>query len=185
MYGFCGVAALPRSGLSFGTRSVCTRTAPVTTEELAFAPGEIRAAKHVQKKATKKHMDRRPKKTRPSDRNRKPVPYDVDPLHAEGMPPEYTVLGVVDGEEEPIEIVEQFDTITSDPAITTWSGQPIVALPLDPPVVEKKRRVKKKRGRYAKKDTVAEPPAVESSEPEAKTEAEPVAEESDSTSNSS
>jgi hypothetical protein len=32
-------------------------------------------AKHVQKKATKKHADRRPKKSRPSDINRKPTNY--------------------------------------------------------------------------------------------------------------
>ena len=178
MYGFCGVATLPRSGLSFGTRSVCTRTVPVTTEEVIFAPGEIRAAKHVQKKATKKHMDRRPKKTRPSDRNRKPVPYDVDPLHAEGMPPEYTVLGFLDEEEKPIEVVEQFTTISSDPYLAKLMGKEVVALPMDPPIKEKKPPKKRKWGRHAKRNKVVEPAAAQADEPEVKAVAEASAEES-------
>ena len=44
-------------------------------------------AKHVNKKATKKHQDRRPKKSRPSDINRKPVEYP----DAGTAPPEYTI----------------------------------------------------------------------------------------------
>eukprot|EP00568_Trieres_chinensis_P003560 CAMPEP_0183304054 /NCGR_PEP_ID=MMETSP0160_2-20130417/9277_1 /TAXON_ID=2839 ORGANISM="Odontella Sinensis, Strain Grunow 1884" /NCGR_SAMPLE_ID=MMETSP0160_2 /ASSEMBLY_ACC=CAM_ASM_000250 /LENGTH=90 /DNA_ID=CAMNT_0025467041 /DNA_START=111 /DNA_END=383 /DNA_ORIENTATION=- len=44
-------------------------------------------AKHVEKKATKKHADRRPKKSRRSDRIRKPVEYPA----VENRPPEYTV----------------------------------------------------------------------------------------------
>lgn len=84
MFAFCtGPAALPRSGLSYASTSVCVR-APPAVSPMTLAPGEIQAAKHVQKKATKKAMDRRPKKKRPSDKYRKPPPYDVDPLHAEG-----------------------------------------------------------------------------------------------------
>mmetsp|Transcript_22500 Transcript_22500/g.22822 ORF Transcript_22500/g.22822 Transcript_22500/m.22822 type:complete len:92 (-) Transcript_22500:217-492(-) len=51
-------------------------------------------AKHVQKKATKKHIDRRPKKKRPSDKNRKPTVYALDSFV---KPPEYTILA--EGEE--------------------------------------------------------------------------------------
>jgi len=43
-------------------------------------------AKHVQKKATKKHADRRPKKSRMSDKIRKPVVYPEVP-----SVPEYTI----------------------------------------------------------------------------------------------
>mmetsp|Transcript_1149 Transcript_1149/g.1907 ORF Transcript_1149/g.1907 Transcript_1149/m.1907 type:complete len:94 (-) Transcript_1149:60-341(-) len=44
-------------------------------------------AKHVMKKATKKHRDRRPKKTRRSDRIRAPIVYP----EPEWVPPEYTI----------------------------------------------------------------------------------------------
>ena len=44
-------------------------------------------AKHVQKKATKKHIDRRPKKSRRSDRIRKPTDYPA----VEWCPPEFTI----------------------------------------------------------------------------------------------
>lgn len=49
-------------------------------------------AKHVMKKATKKHMDRRPKKSRPSDINRKVPEFNVEPLRSgeAGTIPEYT-----------------------------------------------------------------------------------------------
>ena len=49
-------------------------------------------AKHVEKKATKKHMDRRPKKSRPSDINRKVPDYNVEPLRSGDAAtiPEYT-----------------------------------------------------------------------------------------------
>lgn len=43
----------------------------------------VRAARHVRKKATKGHTDTRPKKHRPSDRNRKAVEYPtMDPAAA-------------------------------------------------------------------------------------------------------
>jgi len=43
----------------------------------------VRAARHVRKKATKGHTDTRPKKHRPSDRNRAPVAYPtMDPAAA-------------------------------------------------------------------------------------------------------
>lgn len=43
----------------------------------------VKAARHVRKKATKGHTDTRPKKHRPSDRNRKAVEYPtVDPATA-------------------------------------------------------------------------------------------------------
>lgn len=100
MYAFSASAAtLPRTGLAFGSTAVCTRPLSISP---AVIDTEIRGAKHVQKKATKKHMDRRPKKKRPSDKNRKPPPYDVDPLHAAGMPSEYTVLGMLDEPDVPI-----------------------------------------------------------------------------------
>jgi len=47
----------------------------------------ISMAHHVQKKATKKHQDRRPKKSRPSDINRKPPVYPPIPDI-----PDYTIL---------------------------------------------------------------------------------------------
>jgi len=46
-------------------------------------------AKHVKKKAIKWAKDKRPKKTRPSDINRKPIIYEV---HSMVKPPEYTIL---------------------------------------------------------------------------------------------
>lgn len=101
MYAFSvSSTVLPRSGLSFGTTTICAR--PSVGVAVSPIDTEIRGAKHVQKKATKKHMDRRPKKKRPSDKNRKPPPYDVDPLHAAGMPSEYTVLGMLDEPDTPI-----------------------------------------------------------------------------------
>lgn len=49
-------------------------------------------AKHVEKKATEKHMSRRPKKSRPSDINRKVPDYNVEPLRSGDAAtiPEYT-----------------------------------------------------------------------------------------------
>ena len=50
----------------------------------------VRAATHVNPKATKHHTKSRPKKHRPSDRNRKKVEYP--PLKPEEVPPLMTVL---------------------------------------------------------------------------------------------
>lgn len=83
-------AALPRSGLSAGTTSICTR--PSRHTGTTYAPVEIEASKHARLKAAKLKERRRPRKHRPSDINRKPPPYNVEPLRAEGLPSEYTVL---------------------------------------------------------------------------------------------
>mmetsp|Transcript_26023 Transcript_26023/g.36998 ORF Transcript_26023/g.36998 Transcript_26023/m.36998 type:complete len:100 (-) Transcript_26023:49-348(-) len=45
-------------------------------------------AKHVKKKAAKWAADKRPRKSRPSDINRKPVVYAFDTME---KPPEYTI----------------------------------------------------------------------------------------------
>ena len=45
-------------------------------------------AKHAQKKAAKWAKDKRPRKSRPSDINRKPIVYELDSLV---KPPEYDV----------------------------------------------------------------------------------------------
>ncbi|GMH50594.1 hypothetical protein TL16_g00815 [Triparma laevis f. inornata] len=47
-------------------------------------------AKHAKKKAAKGHNAYRPKKSRPSDKNRKPIVYELDSLV---KPEEYTVKG--------------------------------------------------------------------------------------------
>lgn len=57
-------------------------------------------AKHVQKKAAKWAADKRPKKSRPSDINRKPITYE---LHTMTKPAEYSIsdepaVSVVKGE---------------------------------------------------------------------------------------
>jgi len=56
-------------------------------------------AKHPRKKAAKWARDKRPKKTRPSDINRKPRVY-VRSLERKDFPPEYTIL---DDDAVPIE----------------------------------------------------------------------------------
>ncbi|ACO67287.1 predicted protein [Micromonas commoda] len=50
----------------------------------------VRAAKHVNPKATKHHTKTRPKKHTPSDRNRKKVEYPA--LKPEEIPPLMTVI---------------------------------------------------------------------------------------------
>lgn len=74
--------ALPRTGLSRGSTSVCSK--PASTTPVVVSPLEIRAAKHVQFKAAKKADRCRPKKRRPSDINRKPPPFNPEPMLAEG-----------------------------------------------------------------------------------------------------
>ncbi|CAH0371017.1 unnamed protein product [Pelagomonas calceolata] len=49
------------------------------------------AAPNTQLKAAKKANRLRPKKKMPSDINRKPPPYDVEPQYYEGRPDEYVV----------------------------------------------------------------------------------------------
>lgn len=80
---FVTAAALPRSGLSHASTAVCAR--PAAVAPVLVAPFEIQAAKHCQFKATKKANRYRPRKHRPSDRNRKPPPYNTEPLRAEGF----------------------------------------------------------------------------------------------------
>mmetsp|Transcript_63829 Transcript_63829/g.143984 ORF Transcript_63829/g.143984 Transcript_63829/m.143984 type:complete len:84 (-) Transcript_63829:296-547(-) len=55
---------------------------------LALRDSVVREAHHVQKKGAKKHADRRPKKSRPSDINRKPTSY----AEVAERPAQYTVL---------------------------------------------------------------------------------------------
>lgn len=96
-------AILPRSGLCAGATSVCTE--PARYVQTTYAPMEILASKHARLKAAKLKNRRRPKKHRPSDINRKPPPFNVDPLHMDGLPEIYTILS----EEESVEL----DTKTS------------------------------------------------------------------------
>mmetsp|Transcript_18881 Transcript_18881/g.24985 ORF Transcript_18881/g.24985 Transcript_18881/m.24985 type:complete len:96 (+) Transcript_18881:114-401(+) len=66
----------------------------VSSSVMAFVPsspspfgvGVCLSAKHVQKKAAKRMHHRRPKKSRPSDINRKPTDYPTFE-----KPPEYTI----------------------------------------------------------------------------------------------
>lgn len=59
-----------------------THSDPTTSSSACFA-------KHVNKKAAKWAASKRPRKSRPSDINRKPVVYELDSIV---KPPEYTVL---------------------------------------------------------------------------------------------
>lgn len=79
---FVNAAVLPRTGLSYASTSVSVR--PATAAPTVHSPLDIRAAKHVQFKGTKKAYRTRPKKHRPSDINRKPPPFNPEPLRAEG-----------------------------------------------------------------------------------------------------
>lgn len=103
---------LPRTGLSHAATAVCAKSA--TTNIKVLAPPEIQAAKHVQFKAAKKKNRLRPKKHRPSDINRKPPPYNVEPLLAEGLPEAYTII-------PKSQIVEAADTleVTSSATVTS------------------------------------------------------------------
>lgn len=87
---FVQTAALPRTGLAHGSTAICTR--PARTTPIVYAPAEIQAAKHAQFKAAKKANRYRPKKHRPSDINRKPPPFNPEPLRAEGLPPVMTIM---------------------------------------------------------------------------------------------
>ena len=70
-------------------------TTTTTTSTMAITIGTpmtftVRAARHPRKKATKGHTANRPKKLRPSDRNRTPVSYpEVNPAD---VPAVMTVL---------------------------------------------------------------------------------------------
>jgi 50S ribosomal protein 6 len=72
-----------------------THPHPTTTITMAMTIGTpmtftVRAARHPRKKATKGHTANRPKKLRPSDRNRTPVSYpEVNPAD---VPAVMTVL---------------------------------------------------------------------------------------------
>jgi 50S ribosomal protein 6 len=78
-------------------RDACTHTSttPTRTITMAITIGTpmtftVRAARHPRKKATKGHTANRPKKLRPSDRNRTPVSYpEVNPAD---VPAVMTVL---------------------------------------------------------------------------------------------
>ncbi|CAN8070493.1 unnamed protein product [Agarophyton chilense] len=87
---FVQPALLPRIGLSHSSTRLSTRpAAPIC---VPCAPLEIRAAKHAQFKGAKKADRLRPKKRRPSDKNRKPPSFDPEPLRAEGLPPVYKII---------------------------------------------------------------------------------------------
>lgn len=73
---------LPRTGLTYGSNAVCAK--PSSTHRVITAPIEIQAAKHVQWKAAKKKNKCRPKKHRPSDRNRAPPSFNPEPMRMEG-----------------------------------------------------------------------------------------------------
>lgn len=86
MAAFVQSAALTRtlgaSASVVGSPVVCTkRAAPAVAAPVSTT---IEAAKHAQFKAAKKANRCRPKKHRPSDINRKPPSYNVEPLRAEG-----------------------------------------------------------------------------------------------------
>lgn len=86
MAAFVQSAALTRtlgaSASVCGSPVVCTkRVAPAVAAPVSTT---IEAAKHAQFKAAKKSNRCRPKKHRPSDINRKPPTYNVEPLRAEG-----------------------------------------------------------------------------------------------------
>ena len=72
--------SLPFTGISYGNTAVCTK--PATVPCVRSNVLEIQCAKHAQLKGAKKANRRRPKKHRPSDINRKPPPYDPNPLGA-------------------------------------------------------------------------------------------------------
>lgn len=59
----------------------------------AVRPLAVEMAHHVNKKATKKHTDRRPKKHSLADKNRKPPPYAVDPMSLVKDTPDFTIVG--------------------------------------------------------------------------------------------
>mmetsp|Transcript_1586 Transcript_1586/g.2911 ORF Transcript_1586/g.2911 Transcript_1586/m.2911 type:complete len:81 (-) Transcript_1586:59-301(-) len=74
--------------LVFVLLSVATAFVPAP---LAFQPSTTAlSAKHAMKKAAKGHNAYRPKKSRPSDKNRKPVVYELTDIK---KPAEYTVKG--------------------------------------------------------------------------------------------
>mmetsp|Transcript_15578 Transcript_15578/g.38099 ORF Transcript_15578/g.38099 Transcript_15578/m.38099 type:complete len:96 (-) Transcript_15578:1006-1293(-) len=82
----CAVAcASAFSGMVAPTNAV--RVASSTT------PSAFTMAHHVNKKATKKHADRRPKKKGLADKNRKPPPYAVNPLAAVADKPDWEIVG--------------------------------------------------------------------------------------------
>ncbi|PXF41204.1 hypothetical protein BWQ96_09059 [Gracilariopsis chorda] len=93
---FVNAAVLPRTGLSYASTSVSVR--PATAAPTVHSPLDIRAAKHVQFKGTKKAYRTRPKKHRPSDINRKPPPFNPEPLRAEGLPPVMEIVKAEDAE---------------------------------------------------------------------------------------
>ena len=78
MVGFISSAVLPRSGLSYGSDSLCGRERVWKLPVVSPGRIDIQAAKHAQLKGAKKANRRRPKKHRPSDINRKPPPYPRD-----------------------------------------------------------------------------------------------------------
>ncbi|KAG8462367.1 hypothetical protein KFE25_012187 [Diacronema lutheri] len=57
----------------------------------AVSASAVTMAHHVQKKATKKHNDRRPKKLSKADRNRTPPSFAVNPLAALQSEPFFTI----------------------------------------------------------------------------------------------
>eukprot|EP00179_Madagascaria_erythrocladioides_P026095 CAMPEP_0198333874 /NCGR_PEP_ID=MMETSP1450-20131203/19245_1 /TAXON_ID=753684 ORGANISM="Madagascaria erythrocladiodes, Strain CCMP3234" /NCGR_SAMPLE_ID=MMETSP1450 /ASSEMBLY_ACC=CAM_ASM_001115 /LENGTH=95 /DNA_ID=CAMNT_0044038423 /DNA_START=38 /DNA_END=325 /DNA_ORIENTATION=+ len=79
-------------GLRSGDKLACVRSgggAAVVRNGAAT----LQCAHHVNPKAAKRKVKRRPKKSRPSDINRKEPPYMVAPLREmEGLPDDITVI---------------------------------------------------------------------------------------------
>mmetsp|Transcript_8769 Transcript_8769/g.22984 ORF Transcript_8769/g.22984 Transcript_8769/m.22984 type:complete len:88 (+) Transcript_8769:86-349(+) len=75
--GLNGIANAPGRAAS----ASCARVAP------------LQMAHHVEFKNTRKHRHRRPKKSAPADKNRKPPPYEVDVLRSDtSLPPVMTIV---------------------------------------------------------------------------------------------
>jgi hypothetical protein len=63
----------------------------IAVRRSAVAQSTLTMAHHVQKKSTKKHNDRRPKKRSLADRNRAPPSFNPTPLSAVAATPDFTV----------------------------------------------------------------------------------------------
>ena len=78
-----GASAFVQSGSTLAGAALARREAERTV---------VGMSAHAQLKGAKKANRRRPKKSRPSDINRKPPPYDVEPQFVEGREPEWSLL---------------------------------------------------------------------------------------------
>jgi hypothetical protein len=73
-------SAQPAGGMALRRMAACSPSALTTM------------AHHVNKKSTKKHNDRRPKKHSQADRNRTPPTFNVNPISAVASTPDFTVV---------------------------------------------------------------------------------------------